>query len=553
MNKETVSFRESIRRTFIRYSLVPVVAAAVVVLVIIGFSWTYSMAYLNQKDNKQTAEELTRIVNIYYQMVDDVEKSYVNNGFNVSKDETFKHIYARCSEFGEIGNLIILSPDREVLFSSKNTVPFFLTAKQYSNWGIWYAIKENKGSTQSVLTEKSLCIGRGVYDGDNLKCAIIYIVPGDVISSMAGVKERFLAITDKNGWIYASNTKKLEDPYGKILDVYNKESGYIKQNNGLFYLCKSVTSKGLTIYTIDDMSHNIKIIMLLIGVIVFVFMGIVLITYRSTDKNSEKYTQDIKKIETAFEAVSNGDFNVSLNTDSSKEFKTIGSDFNEMLNGLKDQIEKNKELATNAAFSQLKQLESQLNPHFLFNTLDNIRFMAKIDAAKADKMIVSLSGILRYTIKDMRQEVPLFEDLDALQYYLNILQIRFNKRFKYEINVGDDIKDCLIPKLLLQPILENAIKYGFEGREKLSVKIRGYQMADKLVFVCEDDGAGIDEERLSEIRKSLEKEENESNHYGLFNIHRRIKLMYKGDFGLSIDSKINEGCTVRIVLPKKLT
>ncbi|MBQ3889769.1 MAG: sensor histidine kinase, partial [Lachnospiraceae bacterium] len=299
--------------------------------------------------------------------------------------------------------------------------------------------------------------------------------------------------------------------------------------------------------------HNIRIIMLLIGVIVFVFMGIVLITYRSTDKNSEKYTQDIKKIETAFEAVSNGDFNVSLNTDSSKEFKTIGSDFNEMLNGLKDQIEKNKELATNAAFSQLKQLESQLNPHFLFNTLDNIRFMAKIDAAKADKMIVSLSGILRYTIKDMRQEVPLFEDLDALQYYLNILQIRFNKRFKYEINVGDDIKDCLIPKLLLQPILENAIKYGFEGREKLSVKIRGYQMADKLVFVCEDDGAGIDEERLSEIRRSLEKEENESNHYGLFNIHRRIKLMYKGDFGLSIDSKINEGCTVRIVLPKKLT
>ena len=144
MNKETVSFRESIRRTFIRYSLVPVVAAAVVVLVIIGFSWTYSMAYLNQKDNKQTAEELTRIVNIYYQMVDDVEKSYVNNGYNVSKDETFKHIYSRCAEFGEIGNLIILSPDREVLFSSKNTVPFFLTGKQYSDWGIWYAIKENK-------------------------------------------------------------------------------------------------------------------------------------------------------------------------------------------------------------------------------------------------------------------------------------------------------------------------------------------------------------------------------------------------------------------------
>ena len=241
-----------------------------------------------------------------------------------------------------------------------------------------------------------------------------------------------------------------------------------------------------------------------------------------------------------------------LNTDSSKEFITIGSDFNEMLKGLKDQIEQNKELATNVAFSQLKQLESQLNPHFLFNTLDNIRFMAKIDAAAADKMIVSLSGILRYTIKDMREEVPLREDLNALQYYLNILQIRFNKRFKYEINVGDDIMDCLIPKLLLQPILENAIKYGFDGREKLSVKIRGYQITDKLVFVCEDDGAGIKEDKLNELRESLNKDINETNHYGLFNIHRRVKLMYKGDYGLDIDSKPDEGCTVRIVLPKRI-
>ncbi|MBR6004242.1 MAG: sensor histidine kinase [Lachnospiraceae bacterium] len=551
MNKETVSFRENIRRTFIRYSLVPVVAAAVVVLVIIGFSWTYSMTYLNQKDNKQTADELTRIVNIYYQMIDDVEKSYVKNDMKVNKDEIFKVIYERCSEFGEIGNLLVLTKNQEVLFSSKNTAPHFLTDKQYSDWGIWYSIKNNRGRTETTLTEKSLCIGRGIYDGDELKAAIIYIVPGDVISSMAGKRERFLAITDKNGWIYASNTKSLEDTYGKVLDTYDKDSGYIRQNGDIFYLYKTVTNKGLTIYTVDDMSHNIRIIMLLIGVIVFVFMGIVLITYKSTDKSSEKYTEDIKKIEAAFESVSNGDFDVMLNTDSSKEFITIGSDFNEMLKGLKDQIEQNKELATNVAFSQLKQLESQLNPHFLFNTLDNIRFMAKIDAKAADKMIVSLSGILRYTIKDMREEVPLREDLNALQYYLNILQIRFNKRFKYEINVGDDIMDCLIPKLLLQPILENAIKYGFDGREKLSVKIRGYQITDKLVFVCEDDGAGIKEDKLNELRESLNKDINETNHYGLFNIHRRVKLMYKGDYGLDIDSKPDEGCTVRIVLPKR--
>jgi sensor histidine kinase YesM len=223
-----------------------------------------------------------------------------------------------------------------------------------------------------------------------------------------------------------------------------------------------------------------------------------------------------------------------------------------MLKSLREQIEENKELATNVAFSQLKQLESQLNPHFLFNTLDNIRFMAKIDTDAADKMIVSLSGILRYTIRDTREEVTLREDLNNLQYYLNILQIRFNKRFKYRIDVGEDIMDCLIPKLLLQPLLENAIKYGFGGREKLSVTIKGYQITDRLVFVCEDDGAGISEERLKEIREMLEKETNDSAHYGLYNIHRRIRLMYKGDYGLDIEGKEGEGTLVRIVLPKKV-
>ena len=244
---------------------------------------------------------------------------------------------------------------------------------------------------------------------------------------------------------------------------------------------------------------------------------------------------------------------MKLDINSSKEFQIIGDDFNEMLEGLKRQIGRNKELAENVAFSQVKQLESQFNPHFIFNTLDNIRFMAKIDATSADKMIVSLSGLLRYSIKEVREEVTVKEDLDHLQYYLNILQIRFNKRFAYTIDVSEDIMDCLIPKLLIQPLLENAVKYGFNGQEKLTVAIRGYQMQEKLIFICEDDGAGIDEELLEEIRRNLREDTNTSSHYGLYNIHRRISLMYTGDYGLDISSKKDEGTLVRLTIPKHIS
>ena len=201
------------------------------------------------------------------------------------------------------------------------------------------------------------------------------------------------------------------------------------------------------------------------------------------------------------------------------------------------------------AFAQVKQLESQFNPHFLFNTLDNIRFMTKIDIQAADKMIVSLSRLLRYSIRDVREELTVQEDLDNLQSYLNILQIRFNKRFSYEMDIEEGIQQCLIPKLLIQPLLENAVKYGFVGRDKLHVCIKGYEENGKLGFLCKDNGAGIEEALLEEIRTQLSMEKNTSTHLGLYNIHRRIRLLYKEDYGMQIESTPNEGVTVTLILP----
>lgn len=550
MTKEVGSFQDNIRRTFIRYSLVPVAAIVILALVIFSFSWSYFQAHYNKQDNKAVSQELSRIINIYYEMVSDVEDSFLEKDNKVDQAEVFEILYRRTAEFGEIGNLIILTPAQQVLFTSKDHVPGYLTSHVYSNWGVWKNIRDNQGQTSTILYEKTLYITKGIYDGDELRGAIVYAVPGEVAQTAISGQSRYIIITDSNGWIYASNTKKLQDAYGRILSSYNTGTGFKKIDQSFYYSCKTVTGKGINVITINDITRSMWLIAILVGILTGIFVAIALITYRSTANSSIKYTKDIAKITDAFEAVQNGDFDVSLNIDSSKEFKIIGGDFNNMLNGLKDQIEQNKELAENAAFSQVKQLESQFNPHFLFNTLDNIRFMAKIDAKAADKMIVSLSGLLRYSIRDVREEVTVREDLSNIQYYLNILQIRFNKRFAYEMDVAEDIMDYLIPKLLLQPLMENAVKYGFAGQEKLTVKIRGYQKQEKLVFVCEDDGAGIEEDKLLEIQKNLSENADSSQHFGLYNIDRRIRLMYKGDYGLDITSKKDEGTTVRIVLPK---
>ena len=548
--KEVRSFQENIRRTFIRFSVVPVAIIVTAALIAFVLSWTTFMAASNEQENNKIKSEVEDKLDVFYGMIDSIGNDLKREGFEVSENDIFKTLYESTAEYGDIGNLIVLSPERKVLFTSKDHVPVFLTGSEYESWGVWNSIRTYKGQTVTTLYNGNLCVSKGIYEDGKLKTSIVYIIPKEVISGAIASQNRYILITDSHGWVYTSNTRSLQDDFGQVDAALNKAVGFIKIDGNLYYSYRNVVKRGLMIYTVNDVNRSMRMVWIIVAIIAVIFLAIALITVRSTAVSSAKYTRDIKKIEDAFEEVQKGRLDVTLDINSSKEFQIIGDDFNEMLGGLKEQIGRNKELAENVAFSQVKQLESQFNPHFIFNTLDNIRFMAKIDATAADKMIVSLSGLLRYSIKEIREEVPVKEDLDNLQYYLNILQIRFNKRFAYSIEVSDDIMDCLIPKLLLQPLLENAVKYGFNGQEKLTVNIKGYQLQEKLVFICEDDGAGIDEDLLEEIKSNLGEDRNTSSHYGLYNIHRRISLMYNGDYGLDISSKKDEGTLVRITIPK---
>jgi sensor histidine kinase YesM len=220
-----------------------------------------------------------------------------------------------------------------------------------------------------------------------------------------------------------------------------------------------------------------------------------------------------------------------------------------MLDGLKNNIKENKELTRHAAFAQVKQLEAQFNPHFLFNTLDNIRFMSKIDPEASDKMIIALSTLLRYSISDAEEEIQVEEDMRYTESYLTILKIRFNRRFTYDIDIEEKVKKYLIPKLMMQTLIENAVKYGYAEGDVLHVTIKGFEKDGNLIFICRDSGGGIKEDMLKQIRENLLLPVNRTNHHGIYNIHRRIQLMYHGDYGVTLESKLGEGTVVTLTLP----
>lgn len=550
MNREIESFQDSIRRTFIWFSLTPVIAIVFGAIIVFIITWSAYMASSNRQDNEYIASEMDKVLADYYAMIADVEMAFEGNTEESRRDRIFSLLYEHTAKYDEIGSLFIVSPEGKIFFSSSSIIPQCLTGQKYYNWGVWNRIKRNPGLTSTILYEGVLYVVHGVYREGRMEYAIVYAAPSGPIADIVNSRNRYCVVADANGWVYLSNTQKLMDTFGQIRDEFEDSSDYLELDGQKYIFSTSGIKKGMKVFTFYDIDRSFRMILILVFIIAVIFIGIIFITYRSTATSSEIYTKDIKKIENAFEAVQEGDLDVTLHIDSNREFLNIGNDFNKMLGGLKEQISQNAELAENVAFSQVKQLESQFNPHFLFNTLDNIRFMAKIDPDAADKMIVSLSGLLRYSIRDAREEVTVMEDLDHLQYYLNILKIRFNKRFEYNINVSDDIYECLIPKLLLQPVIENSIKYGFGDKEKLTVKITGYQLQERLIFICEDDGVGIDEDELNSIRERLAGKDSQI-HIGLYNIHRRIQLLYKGDYGLDINSEKGEGTVVRLTLPKR--
>ena len=212
----------------------------------------------------------------------------------------------------------------------------------------------------------------------------------------------------------------------------------------------------------------------------------------------------------------------------------------------KEELEK-MEMEKRLDATRLEVLKSQINPHFLFNTLNMIACTAKLEDAKTtERMIASMSNLFRYNLKTSEQIVPLEQELKVVEDYIYLQKMRFGSRIRYTSDCSQDTMEVMIPVFALQPLVENAIVHGLAvtpegGRLHIRSWIRG-----KRIFISvSDTGAGIAPERLAEIREELRNGESQKLGIGVSNISRRIKTMYP-DGELLIDSREGRGTVVRM-------
>jgi two-component system LytT family sensor kinase len=193
--------------------------------------------------------------------------------------------------------------------------------------------------------------------------------------------------------------------------------------------------------------------------------------------------------------------------------------------------------------ARLAALTSQINPHFLFNTLNSVSSLIRTDPNQARVMVVRLSKILRRLLRKHDNFTPLRDELSFIEDYLSIEVVRFGDKLRFEKDVAEDTLDMLVPSMLFQPLVENSIKHGLSRKvEGGTIRIRTRRQDSKLLLLVEDDGAGISEDRLASLQ--------EHDGIGVSNVNERLKVLFGNQYRMWIESQAGQGTRIQIEVPE---
>ena len=314
----------------------------------------------------------------------------------------------------------------------------------------------------------------------------------------------------------------------------------------------SVFTNNSQIYSVLYNFIIIVIITILLLSIVYIFIVYVIV---------KQVTYPLYRLQAEMNKVKdlNYDVNRSKLKKGSKEIIQLDATFNEMMRRIRYLADKLLQEQENQRKSELKALQNQINPHFLYNTLDSIIYMIdKGENQKAEEMIVALSKFFRISISRGKTIIPLKDEVEHVRNYLLIQKIRFGDQFTYSIDVDPSLYQYSCIKLILQPLVENAIEHGLNDNESGGqIEIIGTQNESYIILKIKDNGYGISEEKLEQIYKSFH---DDSIHQGvgLKNVYQRIKIYYGEEADIKIDSLFDEGTSlfdegtiISIYIPKK--
>lgn len=547
--------RKWIRKSFHRQLLVCFAAVALLPLLFFGVSLIQTMeTKINSDYEKRVTEQAEQIDAGVLELFRDFETVVDNINANTrivgqigeddswSRSKIYLQFYREVTDYREYAQFDLYDKNGKCIYttaqgSAKTDLPVY--------WGILKAVEDS---------EETLVLRRAdTNDSDILMYAAGKLLGKDgtlegyiVISMRAENFEKVLhdkgnnkaevAILDPY-WrtIYDSGSLQAEQIREELMDghkllgVYRAGELLIQPlgDSGLYTVlsCPSVFSTEVL-----NSMYSVLIVMLTISVILCVLVASHL---------GRNMTRPIERMNTAMRTLQEGDLTVRIASDREDELGQMSRNFNIMANELEqsvqDKVEKQKEL--NA--SHIAMMQAQLNPHFLYNTLDTMKWVAKANhIPEIATMAAGLAKILRTSISK-RQFIYLKEELELVNCYVDIQKIRFNDKFTYSVELKEGLEECVIPKLIIQPIVENSVLHGLKESEEGNIRVRITEKDSVLCIEVTDDGCGAPKERMDAINHR--RQEQLVGHIGVSNVDTIIRLTYGEEYGIHMESLAENG------------
>ena len=369
-----------------------------------------------------------------------------------------------------------------------------------------------------------------------------------------GEKGDFFIIDRHSRIISALNKGKLGEEIQEQLrpdEINKKKDGYyrIKMGNQDFLITYcNIDNAGWTlinIVPIEELLKEIAVIkqVTLIGILVsFIICIMVALIF------TIKVLSPIKQVRKLMGKLEKEDFNVSMDLNGNDEIALLGRSFNKMSGRLRELIREVYQGQLKQKEAELIAIQAQINPHFLYNTLDTIYWMARIEKAfETSSLVGALSKLFRLSLNKGNKFTTVKNEVEHLKNYIIIQQKRYEDMIDFSFHVPDEVLDCKVIKLVLQPLVENAIYHGIEKKgEAGKIDISIAKKNDRLLYTITDDGNGVDEK---EINGLLKKVGNNNRGFGIKNVNDRIKLCFGEDYGLRFHSSRDMGTRVIVTQP----
>ncbi|MBR5649094.1 sensor histidine kinase [Pseudobutyrivibrio sp.] len=386
--------------------------------------------------------------------------------------------------------------------------------------------------------------------------------PVDEVESARELADQLLKQTQEKASIDAIESVRdlcitLEERMDEIDDASSYDEGMVQLENNIYILTELIQT-----FMYDYLYHESvhlsqlqaeltrELQYLIIATIVSVILLVIAIGVY-TSHTTEKITNPLTKLTNRVKDIQKGDFEQRIPVEAQEiEVQTLSDGFEEMVGQLNSLIQENKKAERRKRHAELELLQAQINPHFLYNTLDTIIWLIEADKKEDSiQMVSALSDFFRFCLSRGKDIITLEEEEKHVLSYLAIQKVRYQDRMDYEVIIPKDLYDYSIPKLTLQPLVENSIYHGIKlQREKGSIRVEAVDLGDKIELSVRDNGAGMTEERLAEMRTAIEN--GEKTGFGLRTVHERMQLLFGEEYGLTIASTEGVGTTVIAVIPK---